>query len=150
MEFDTTEQNAFCEHQKIKRNCSECNLTWYLVNLQRNNLRRILKSSNTKKIKSTLDYLGCGAEYFKNYIQSKMTAEMTWENIHLDHIKPINSFNLEDHVEFLECCHYTNFQPLLAADNLSKSDNWSEEDDAFWRENICGQEYLPLYMPVSH
>ena len=53
---------------------------------------------------------------------------MTWDNIHLDHIKPVSKFNLNDHEEFLQCCNYTNFQPLLSEDNLSKSDKWSDED----------------------
>ena len=45
---------------------------------------------------------------------------MTWDNIHIDHIKPISVFNLDDEEEFLDCCHYTNLQPLLAVDNLEK------------------------------
>jgi hypothetical protein len=52
--------------------------------------------------------------HFKDYIQSKMIYGMEWDNIHLDHIKPVSKFNLDDETEFLDCCHYTNFQPLLA------------------------------------
>ena len=72
---------------------------------------------------------------------------MTWENIHIDHIKPVTAFDLDDHEEFLKCCHYSNFQPLLAVDNASKKNRWSEEDNKFWLENITDKEYLPLYMP---
>lgn len=49
---------------------------------------------------------------------------MTWENYgewHLDHIKPLVSFDLTKRVQFLETCHYTNYQPLWAKDNLTKS-----------------------------
>jgi hypothetical protein len=42
---------------------------------------------------------------------------MKWDNIHLDHIKPINSYYRK---EVLELNHYTNFQPLFVKDNLSK------------------------------
>jgi hypothetical protein len=45
---------------------------------------------------------------------------MTFNNIHIDHIKPISRFNLKDYNEFLDCCNYTNLQPLLAIDNLRK------------------------------
>ena len=76
-----------------------------------------------------------------------MTTDMTLDNIHYDHIKPVSAFNLEDENDLLSCCHYTNFQPLLARDNLCKSCKWSDEDEEFWKENIYGKEYIPLYFP---
>ena len=77
-----------------------------------------------------------------------MTPDMNWNNIHLDHIKPISLFDLNSHEEFLDCCHYTNFQPLLAEDNLSKRNKWKEENETFWKENIRGKEYLSIYNPL--
>jgi len=77
-----------------------------------------------------------------------MTDGMTFDNIQYDHIKPITAFNLDNEEELLQCCHYTNFQPLLAKDNISKSNKWSPHDEAFWKEHICGKEYLPIYMPL--
>ena len=76
-----------------------------------------------------------------------MIPEMNFDNIHHDHIKPVSSFNLDNEDEFLLCCHYSNFQPLLATDNLVKSDKWSEEDEIFWRENISMKEYKNIYIP---
>jgi hypothetical protein len=57
---------------------------------------------------------------------------MTWERfllgeIHIDHIRPISSFNLFDEAELKKAFHYTNCQPLWAKDNLRKSDNWNPE-----------------------
>ena len=54
---------------------------------------------------------------------------MTFDNIELDHIKPVQRFASE-------MTHYTNLQPLLAAVNRSKSDKWTPEDESFWRANI--------------
>jgi hypothetical protein len=53
---------------------------------------------------------------FKEYIESQFKNGMKWDNIHLDHIKPINSYYRK---EVLEPNH-TNFQPLFVKDNLSK------------------------------
>ena len=85
--------------------------------------------------------------YFQNYIESKMVNGMAWDNIHLDHIRPVSKFNLNDHEEFLQCCNYSKFQPLLSEDNLSKNDKWSDKDNKFWLKNIQGKEYKPIYNP---
>jgi hypothetical protein len=117
----------------------------YLINIQRNSLRRLFQNSNIQKIKHTIEYLGCDSEYFLSYIKSKLIDGMTFDNIHIDHIKPVSKFNLDDHEEFLKCCHYTNMQPLLAGDNLKKHNKWTDENDIFWNENICYKEYTTLY-----
>jgi hypothetical protein len=83
------------------------------------------------------------------YIKTKMTPEMTIDNIHFDHIKPVSMFDLNNQEEFMKCCHYTNFQPLIGTVNLGKSNKWSEEDDEFWDENINGSEYMELYLPIQ-
>jgi hypothetical protein len=47
---------------------------------------------------------------------------MSWDNKHLwhiDHIIPLSSAKTED--ELKQLCHYTNLQPLWAADNIKKS-----------------------------
>jgi hypothetical protein len=77
----------------------------------------------------------------------KMVDGMTFDNIHIDHIKPVSQFKLEDPEELLKCCHYTNLQPLLANDNLVKSGKWSDIDEVYWNENIIYKEYLTLYLP---
>jgi hypothetical protein len=147
--------NNKCEHNKAVRSCKICNLPLYLLNLQRLQLWKCLKSSNQNKTKSSIEYLGCDADYFKDYIQKKMdiyneTAEvkMDFSNIHIDHIKPISTFNLDDEEEFLDCCNYTNLQPLLANDNLSKFNKWTDDDNKYWNENIKGKEHLQIFLNV--
>jgi hypothetical protein len=45
-----------------------------------------------------------------------MTPEMTFDNVHLDHIIPVSRFNLDDEEELLKSCHFTNLQLLLCKD----------------------------------
>jgi len=106
-----------------------------------------MKLTNIDKTQPSIEYLGCSAVYFREYIAKKMTTEMTFDNIHYDHIKPVSVFNLNDLDELLQCCNYTNFQPLLATNNLEKSNKWNATCEAFWRENICGKEYFEIYNP---
>ena len=67
--------------------------------------------------------LGCNISKFKDFISEKFQTGMSWDNHggwHLDHILPLASFDLTDRKQFLAACHYTNYQPLWAKDNLKK------------------------------
>jgi len=146
------EQNK-CKHNKRYGTCKICNIQLYLINLQRSQLRRCLKYSSLNKTKSSIEYLGCDADYFIEYMKKKMDifnktneVKMDFDNIHIDHIKPITAFDLNNEDEFLDCCNYTNLQPLLAQDNLFKKNKWTDENDMFWNENIINKEYLNIYI----
>ena len=81
---------------------------------------------NKQKTGSAVEDLGCSVDFLKFYIESKFQPGMTWENHsrkgwHIDHIIPLDFFNLENREEFLKACHYTNLQPLWAMDNHKKS-----------------------------
>jgi hypothetical protein len=85
---------------------------------------------DNQKAGSAVKDLGCSVEELKQYLESKFQPEMSWDNWsldgwHIDHIKPLSSFDLTDRKQMLEACHYTNLQPLWAKDNLSKSDKIS-------------------------
>ena len=76
-----------------------------------------------KKVGSVVRDLGCTINELKTYLELKFQDGMTWNNYgewHIDHIKPLASFDLTDRKQLLEACHYTNLQPLWAEDNLSK------------------------------
>lgn len=142
-----------CEHNKRYDRCKICNIKLYLINLQRIQLRRCLKYSSLNKTKSSIEYLGCDANYFTDYMKKKMDiwnetneVKMDFDNIHIDHIKPVNAFNLNNEDEFLDCCNYTNMQPLLAQDNLFKKNKWTDENDLYWCNNIINKEYLNIYI----
>jgi hypothetical protein len=138
-----------CVHNKRIDGCKICNINNYLIKLQRDCVRRIFKnSSKFIKNQSTLDYLGCTIEHFKEFIMSKMEKDTCIDDMHIDHIKPVSSFNLEDINELKECCHYTNFQFLTSKVNLYKSNKWSNVDEIFWRNNIIfNDNYKNIYLP---
>lgn len=97
----------------------------------KSNVRSLISSSFkrgnnqfTKRAKSE-KILGCTIEEFSLFIKSKFTEGMDFENYgkwHLDHIKPLILANTEK--EVIELNHYSNFQPLWAADNLKKSSKY--------------------------
>ena len=91
---------------------------------------RIYYALNGKcKSNKTEVLIGCTVDFFLDYIKSKLVDQMTWEEvlsgkIHIDHIRPCSSFNLESEEQQKLCFHYTNLQPLWSEDNLKKSDQW--------------------------
>ena len=75
-----------------------------------------------------MDLLGCSLESFKCHIEAQFTTGMTWLNHgfgegkwHIDHMRPICSFDLSDPTQQARCFHYTNLQPLWQLDNMRKS-----------------------------
>ena len=89
----------------------------------RNRLRRAVK--NQQRTSSAIRALGCTIKELKRHLEAQFTDGMSWENWaldgwHIDHIKPLASFDLTDRKQLLEACHYTNLQPLWAKENLSK------------------------------
>ena len=143
-----------CPHERNKYQCKECNFKKYLIHLQRNRLRRCFKISNLKKTKPSIEYLGCSIEYFMEYFKKKMAKfnlfseiEMTWDNIHVDHIKPMSVFDLDNQDEFLFCCSYTNLQPLLAEMNQKKNNKWNDVSNDFWLTSIINNEDADIYIP---
>ncbi|HEC63737.1 MAG TPA: hypothetical protein ENI23_00420 [bacterium] len=94
----------------------------------RSRISTIIK--NNVKVGSAIKDLGCSLDCLKKYLKNKFynnpeTGEkMTFENYgkwHIDHIKPLSSFDLANRDQFLAACHYNNLQPLWAKDNLHKS-----------------------------
>ena len=74
---------------------------------------------------SSVQDLGCSIPELKAHLEARFQPGMTWDNWtvdgwHIDHIKPLDSFDLTDRQQFLQACHYTNLQPLWAEQNLSK------------------------------
>jgi hypothetical protein len=110
-----------------RRRREKVDINFKLANYLRSRLTKIV--SNNQKVGSAIRDLGCSVDDFKAHLESKFQLGMTWDNYgswHIDHIKPLSSFNLANLDEFKTACHYTNLQPLWAKDNLVKSSKYQE------------------------
>jgi Prasinovirus endonuclease VII len=68
---------------------------------------------------------GCAVSELISYLESKFLPGMTRENYgrkgwHVDHIRPLCSFDLTHPEQRRVAFHYTNLQPLWASDNWGK------------------------------
>lgn len=113
---------------EYQKNRKKTNLQFKLSCAIRSRLYTSIKDKS--KIGSAVKDLGCSVEELIIYLESKFELGMSWDNWkhdgwHIDHIKPLASFDLTNRKQFLEACHYTNLQPLWAKDNFSKRDSYS-------------------------
>jgi len=100
-------------------------LAWYL----RARLR--LAILNQQKVGSAVRDLGISIPEFRTYIETKFKPGMSWQNHgewHLDHIRPLSSFDLTDREQFLQAAHYMNYQPLWGPENLAKGRKYFIDD----------------------
>jgi len=111
-------------HSKYIKNRRKHDVNFKLQCNLRSRLLRAIK--NGQKSGSAVADLGCTINEFKIYIENLFTGNMSWSNHglktwHIDHVIPLSSFDLSDRKQFLEACHYTNLCPMLAVDNILKS-----------------------------
>lgn len=99
----------------------------------RGRIRGALKDGGTAS--SVCDLVGCTMEQLKAHLEANFQAGMSWENWtrdgwHIDHIRPLASFDLLDESQITEACHWSNLQPLWASDNLSKGGRYEHQKNA--------------------
>lgn len=126
---DEEKRNRKRERHTIRK---ETDVVYNLKRRLRQRLRAKLREikNGTYKYQSSLILLGCDMAYFKQYIESKFTDGMCWEKlseIHIDHIEPLDNFDLTDFEQQKKACHYTNLQPLWWVDNLIKGNRIQEQ-----------------------
>ena len=115
-------------HTDYQRNREHVDVIYKLRRKLRNRIYHAIRYGQKKG--SAIKDLGCTVQHLKLHLELFWDEGMTWDNWgkgpdkwHIDHVVPLNSFNLTDEEQFKKAVHFTNLQPLWEKDNLSKSDN---------------------------
>lgn len=90
-------------------------------------VRMALKRRRVYKSARTMELIGCTVPELWAHLEQRFQPGMTRENYgqwHVDHIRPCASFDLRDLAQQRQCFHFSNLQPLWAADNLRKQAKW--------------------------
>ena len=110
--------------RKYQNNKYKNNLNFKLIKTVRNRIYDFLITKKISKKCKTFEIVGCTPQELKNYLETKFSDGMNWDNHsvngwHIDHIIPLSS--AKDEYEIYKLCHYTNLQPLWCFENLNKS-----------------------------
>ena len=92
---------------------------------------RVRSALRGGKNRGTLDYLGCDIVQYKAYMEALFTPGMTWDNMgewEIDHIIPIKYDNPTEYEE-IGRLHYSNTQPMWAAENHAKGNRFIGRPD---------------------
>jgi hypothetical protein len=86
---------------------------------------RLRKAAKHGRAGSAVALLGCSIDELKVHLESQFVDGMSWSNWsrdgwHIDHVKPLSSFDLTNMTQLKEAMNYSNLAPLWAPDNLAK------------------------------
>ena len=114
-------------HKQYFKNRIKTDPIFKMVCSLRCRLYKALKVQGATKDMASKELFGADQEFVWKHLESQFKVGMTRKNHslkgwHIDHIKPMASFNLNDPEEQKKCCHYSNLQPLWWWENLEKSD----------------------------
>jgi hypothetical protein len=111
--------------QKINEKYNERRKTDFQFKLRINCKRRI--SLVITKNRSTDKYVGCDSadlsEWLKFCFDNTMTIENYGEIWHIDHVIPVDTFNLKKEEEQMICFNWKNLSPASINFNLTKNKN---------------------------
>ena len=123
-EYDSVyRQNNKEKRKTYERKQLENNPTFRVKKNLRSRLRHALMGNY--KSGSAVSDLGCSISELKEHLEKQFQSGMTWDNWsidgwHINHIIPLDNYDLSDREQFLKACYYTNLRPLWAKENLSK------------------------------
>jgi hypothetical protein len=90
-------------------------------------LRKYRRGQPFRLSASMMKLLGCTGSELLKHLESRFMTGMSWENRrlwHIDHIRPLASFDLTNVEQQHIACHHTNLQPLWASNNFRKGARW--------------------------
>ena len=111
------------------------NLQYKLMNNIRVRLHDFLKNRKIYKNNKTMMTVGCSPQQLTDWVKYNIDLDDLNE-YHIDHVKPLASFNCKTYEEVIECkCnHWTNLIPTSPEYNLIKSDREPTKHELFKQE----------------
>ena len=99
-------------------------------------LNTFLKTKGLEKNHPIGEYVGESSNFLRDFITQQFELGMNWNNYgvvwHLDHVRPLKSFDFNDVRQIYVANNWRNLQPLFVQLNLEKSDKYTLENESNW------------------
>lgn len=111
----------------------------------RNQLYNGITGYGAVKEADFITMVGLTPTKLNKYLESQFTEGMTWDNHnrygwHVDHIIPMDAFNMKDPIQQRASCFYVNLRPMWGRPNIQKGAKYNMDDYnaymTWFRENI--------------
>ena len=122
---------TFLQEQK-KESCKNEAISMSNVNYRlKKSLAACLRKALLNKDVTTLSYIGCNISYLREWMEYNLAHEMTWDNYgsywSIDHVIPVNKFNMESKEDKYKCWNWSNLVPVTVTVALKKKDTINME-----------------------
>ena len=122
-------QNNKEKRNEYKRNRMKNDVIFRISETLKVRIHDVLKY---KKEETNSNLIGCSKKILKNWLEYQFNDSISWDNYgdvwHIDHVVPINFFDISNVNEQLICFNWTNLRPLDKTKNISKSDKIIESE----------------------
>jgi 5-methylcytosine-specific restriction endonuclease McrA len=138
VESSKTKAKEYAKHDKF-------------VAASRCRLYKLVKKKGIKKGGRTVSLIGCNRHDFLVHLTSQLRPGESMDDHTVDHIFPLDSYDLHDPVQLSKAFSYKNTQPLTMRENTSKGARLPTKAMAekvpvgFWPEGVTMQELKDIY-----
>lgn len=98
---------------------------FHLAKTLRSRLNSVIRRKRIEKFASAIELCGCNTADLKVHIEAQFEPGMSWSNHsptgwHIDHKRPLCTFDLTDLEQQRAAFHFSNLRPLWAIDNMTR------------------------------
>ena len=111
---------AFAANERLRRQAKKHDV-WGCI---QSRIRDAVKSKRPKG-GTLFEFLGYSADDLKQHIERQFDRRMSWQRfmsgeIHIDHVRPVASFDLSSESQIKECWALPNLRPCWKSENIRK------------------------------
>ena len=99
-------ENILAQKRISSNNKYKSDISFCLICKTRSKIRQVLKDK--VKSSSTIDILGIDLDTYRKWLEFQLTREMNWQNVEIDHVKPICIFDVSKDEELKKAFSWKN------------------------------------------
>ena len=140
------------ENALNKKKVKDNDMAFILKKRMRARLQQFMLQRNLRKVNNTFNMIGMNKNQLVDHLQKQLLGDETLKDSDVDHIFPLDMYNLSTGIVDPRCMHFSNLQPLPPFENGSKLNKLPTKamadkvDPSCWPDGIT-RDMLPDEYP---